>query len=321
MRNAVTALLIICCIAAVTEAEQLKVPDGCRPAQGAKPGPEGYANRIIHQKTGIELILMPTGDLTMGPARLAYQVTISTPFYMGKTVVTNAQYRRFVKASGYEGKADVDPDPDYDMYLRHWRGKSIMSDEDDYPVVWVSWKNASAFCRWAGLSLPSEAQWEYACRAGTTTSYYFGDDLKEFDKYGWANSSKEHHTHPVAGKLPNGWGLYDMAGNVWEWVEDGYLTYDHAWANSSKEYHPVAGKLPTGWKLYNMGGSIYATKYGPPPTDGSARLDGKMTKVLKGGSWGNGPSVCGTASRLNSAPTNASSEFGFRVILPMEDGG
>ena len=207
MRNTITALLIICCIASVTEAEQLKVPDGCHPAQGAKSGPEGYADRIIHQKTGMELILMPTGDLTMGPARLAFQVTISTPFYMGKTVVTNAQYRRFVKASGYEGKADVDPDPDYDMYLRHWRGKSIMSDEDDYPVVWVSWKNARAFCRWAGLSLPSEAQWEFACRAGTTTAYYFGDDLKEFDKYGWANSSRDYYTHPVAGKVPNGWGF------------------------------------------------------------------------------------------------------------------
>ena len=120
MRNAVTALLIICCIAAVTQAEQLKAPDGCRPAQGAKPGPEGYADRIIHGKTGMQMILVATGQLTMGSGKQAYQVTISTPFYMGKTEVTNAQYRRFVKASGYEGKADVDPDPDYDMYLRHW---------------------------------------------------------------------------------------------------------------------------------------------------------------------------------------------------------
>ena len=288
MRTAIAALMIICCVAAVAEAEQLRVPDGCRAARSAKPGPEDYADRIVHQKTGMELILVPSGEVTMGAGKRTYQVTIGTPFYMGKTEVTNAQYRRFVEASGYEGKADVDPDPDYDLYLRHWRGKSIMSNEDDYPVVWVSWKNAGAFCRWAGLSLPSEAQWEYACRAGTTTSYYFGDDRKEFDKYGWANSSKEYHTHPVAGKLPNGWGFYDMGGNVWEWVADDYVDYE------------------------------YADKYGLPPTDGSARLDGKMTKALRGGSWGNGSVVCASGSRHNSAPTNASSEFGFRVVLPLE---
>ncbi len=292
MRSIIAAFVLICCSAAVAEAEQLKVPAGCRPTGSAKAGADGYADRIIHRKTGMELILVPTGDLTMGPGgRHSFQVTISTPFYMGKTEVTNAQYRRFVKASGYKGKADVDPDPDYDLYLRHWRGKSIMSKEDDYPVVWVSWKNASAFCKWAGLSLPSEAQWEYACRAGTITAYYFGEDKKEFDSYGWANSSKEYHTHPVAGKLPNGWGLYDMGGNVWEWVEDDYVSYE------------------------------YTKKYGPPPTDGSARLEGRMTKVLKGGSWGNGPVVCGSAARHNSAPTNASSEFGFRAILPMGEGG
>ena len=220
MRNSITALLIICCVAAVAQAEQMKVPDGCRPAPGAQPGPAGYADRIIHDKTGMELILVATGELTMGSGKQAYQVTISTPFYMGKTEVTNAQYRRFVKASGYDGKPDVDPDPDYDMYLRHWRGKSIMSAEDDYPIVWVSWKNAGAFCSWAGLSLPSESQWEYACRAATATAYYFGDDLKEFDTYGWANSSRDYYTHPVAGKVPNGWGFHDMLGNVFEWVED-----------------------------------------------------------------------------------------------------
>ena len=267
--------------------EELKLPAGCRPAKGADAGAGGYADKIVHEKTGIELVLVPTGDLTMGAGRQAYQVTISIPFYMGKTEVTNAQYRRFVEVTGYNGKPDVDPDPDYDLYLRHWRGKSIMSKEDDYPIVWVSWKNAKAFCEWSGFALPSEAQWEYACRAGTTTRYYFGDDQKEFDKYGWANTSNEYHTHPVAGKLPNAWGLYDMLGNVWEWVEDDYVSYE------------------------------YVDKYGSPPTDGSARLEGKMTKVVRGGSWGNS-AVCGSGTRHNSAPTNASSEFGFRVMLPLE---
>ncbi len=82
-----------------------------------------------------------------------------------------------------------------------------------------------------------------------------------------------------------------MGGNVWEWVEDDYIGYG------------------------------YVKKYGPPPTDGSPRLEGRMTKVLKGGSWGNGPVVCGSSARHNSAPTNASSEFGFRAILLMEEGG
>ena len=287
MRSALVAIVVVSCLGTAAEAQQLKVPTGCRGAAGAKASFEGYAEKIIHEKTETEMILVPAGNFAMGPTKKV-QVTIGVPFYMGKTEVTNAQYRRFVEATGYDGKGDIDPDPDYDLYLRHWRGKSIMSAEDDYPVVWVSWKNAGAFCRWAGLSLPSESQWEYACRAGTTTSYYFGDDLKEFDKFGWANSSGDYYTHPAAGKLPNGWGFHDMLGNVFEWVEDDYVGRD------------------------------YLDKYGFPPTDGSARLEGKMTKVLKGGCWGNGPVACTSGSRHNSAPTNASSEFGFRTVLPLD---
>ncbi|MDP7133521.1 MAG: formylglycine-generating enzyme family protein [Planctomycetota bacterium] len=298
MRNAVTALLIICGVAAVTQAEQLKVPDGCRPAQGAKPGPEGYADRIIHGKTGIELILMPAGEFEMGSGKGAYQVTIGAPFYMGKTEVTNAQYRRFVEATGYDAAGDLDPDPDYDMYLRHWRGKSIMSSADDYPVVWVNWKNVKAFCQWAGLALPSDAQWEYACRAGTTTPYYFGEDEKEFAKYGWSNTSREYHTHSVAGKLPNTWGLYDMLGNVREWVEDDYV---------SNEYVELSQQ--PWWQR---------TRYAEPPTDGSARLEGRMTKILRGGSWGLGTVVCRSDSRYNYAPTNAGAEIGFRAVLALD---
>ena len=92
----------------------------------------------------------------------------------------------------------------------------------------------------------------------------------------------------VAGKVPNSWGFHDMLGNVFEWVEDDYV------------------------------GHNYFDKYGFPPTDGSARVEGKMTKVLKGGSWGNGPIACQSGSRHNSAPTNASSEIGFRAILSLD---
>ena len=279
MRNVVASSMIVVCMGGVAGAQPLKTPTGCRVAEGAKASPEGYADLIIHEKAGIQMILVPAGEFTMGSGVGVHQVTIGAPFYLGKTEVTNAQFRRFVEATGYDGTGDRYPAPDVDLYLRHWRGTSIMSPADDYPVVWVNWKNAKAFCQWAGLALPSESQWEYACRGGTTTSYYFGEDKNEFARYGWSNTSQEYHTHSVA------------------------------------------GKLPIGWKLYDMGGSIYAAKYGSPPTDGSARLEGKMTKVLKGGSWGNGPVVCGSGSRNNSAPTNASPEFGFRVILPMKEGG
>ena len=112
---------------------RLKTPVGCVVAKGARPDASGYADRIIHQKTGVELVLIPAGSFAMGfkepqgkqfgiPVR---QVVIRSPFYMGRTELTNAAYRKFVSATGYDGKADTDPA--YDLYLRHWRGKSLMS--------------------------------------------------------------------------------------------------------------------------------------------------------------------------------------------------
>ena len=295
MRCVIATILILSGAGTMVEAQALKVPAGCRAAAGAKASYEGYADKIIHDKTAMEMILMPAGGLTMGGGKLPlgagtkeYHVTISMPFYMGKTEVTNAHYRRFVEASGYDGKGDIDPDPFYDMYLRHWRGKSIMSQKDDYPVVWVSWKNATAFCRWAGLALPSDSQWEYACRANTTTKYYFGEDQDAFAEYGWANTSKEYHTHSVAGKLPNPWGLYDMLGNAAEWMADDYVHHSHV------------------------------DRFGKPPTDGSPRLDGKMTKVVRGGCWSYHPVHCQSGSRYNTAPVNASAEIGFRTVLAID---
>jgi formylglycine-generating enzyme required for sulfatase activity len=286
-------------------AVDMKAPPGCIPAQNAKPTAHGYADRVVHEKTGIEMIFIPAGTFKMGtddrnassnpkPAR---QVTITRPFYIGKTEVTNAQFRGFIKANpGYDGKADVDPN--YDHYLLHFRGKSVMSDADEYPVIYVSWQNANAFCDWAGLKLPGEAQWEYACRAGTTTKFSFGDDLADIPKYAWVDLAAKHRTHPVATKLPNPWGLYDMHGNVWEWAADDYIS----------EYHNA-------------------------PSDETIRRDpNSQTKPLRGGSWSTGPnrslsrtaswwysSVLGSVSRFNVAPGNAWHDRGFRVILPLMD--
>ena len=292
MKKHLLAVLLIGLSAAFVWSAEMVAPSGYSPAEGAKASAEGYANHIVHDKTGIELVLVSAGDFTMGDTgRFSsavmppHKVTLAKPFYIGKTEVTNAQYRKFVDASGYEGKPDTDPA--YDLYLRHWRDKSIMSAAADFPVVWVSWNNAKAFCDWAGLSLPSEAQWEYACRAQTTTLYYNGDEQKGFDEIGWGLTNSDALTHPVAQKKPNAWGLYDMLGNVWEWCEDDY---------------------------------VY--RYDGAPDDGSARVESPrtITRALRGGSWSNTtrPTTNSSASRFNSAPANASNDVGFRVLLPIQ---
>ncbi len=290
-RALITLLFILPGMSAQADSEgkqsmkaELRTPDSCVAASGAKAGADGWADRIIHEKTGIELVFIPAGSFTMGSreARPVHPVDVKEPFYIAKTEITNALYRSFLDATSYDGKGDTDPA--YDLYLRHFRGESLMSKDDDYPIVWISWNNAAAYCKWAGLKLPTEAQWEYACRAGTSTDYYFGEDEKDAGDYGWSHTNSEALTHPVALKKPNAWGLYDMHGNVWEWVEDDFV-----------------------------GG------YEGAPVDGSARIEGTMTKALRGGSWSNNTwfYVFGSSGRFNSAPGNASNDVGFRVSLPI----
>ena len=166
---------------------------------------------------GIKFKLIPAGTFTMGDAsgeddETPHEVTLTKPFKMGVHEVTQAQYEQVmgVNPSDFKGA--------------------------DYPVETVTWDDAVEFCRRlselpaekaAGnvYRLPTEAEWEYACRAGTTTKYSFGDDESDFGEYGWYRENSGRTTHPVGSKLPNAWGLYDMHGNVAEWCLDTYATY------------------------------------------------------------------------------------------------
>lgn len=135
-----------------------------------------------------------------------HRVTIDYDFEMGKYPVTNKQYGLFLDAHPDHPKPAFWDNPKFN--------------QPDQPVVGVSWYDAQAFAEWAGGRLPTEAEWEYACRAGSTTRYHFGDDEDQLGEYAWYGENSESTTHPVGEKLPNKWGLYDMHGNVWEWTDD-----------------------------------------------------------------------------------------------------
>ena len=163
-----------------------------------------------------EGVLIPAGTFVMGsPAGEAktekesamekqHKVTITRPFYMGKYELTQVQYQKVMgdNPSGTKG--------------------------DDLPVHNVEWQNAHDFCEKLGkqtgrdVQLPTEAQWEYACRAGTTTAYYNGNDFSALDKIAWYGANSDRKVHPGGQKLPNAWGLFDMLGNIREFVRDLY---------------------------------------------------------------------------------------------------
>ncbi|MBK8811544.1 MAG: SUMF1/EgtB/PvdO family nonheme iron enzyme [Acidobacteria bacterium] len=217
---------------------------------------------------GMEFVYIPPGDFMMGsdksddekPVR---KVTISEGFWMGKYEVTQGQWR-----------ALMDSNPSY-----------FKTCGDDCPVEQVSWNDAVEFIAKLNekndgfeYSLPSEAEWEYAARAGTT-----GDHYDSVDEIAWHNGNSDFKTHPVGGKKPNSFGLFDMSGNVCEWVQD----------------------------IYNEKG------YGGLPTDGSANLSvgDPGSRVLRGGSWFDGAYNSRSALRFRNSPSlGLNCSVGFRVL-------
>lgn len=244
---------------------------------------------------GLRLQPVPSGTFRMGTPpgrgkeneRPAHEVRFTRPFWAGRTEVTNGQYRRFLRETGYQpGSTGADT-----VYLRHFQGGSEMSPADDYPVCYVDWKNAAAFCQWLTESegragrlppgyvyrLPTEAEWEYACRAGSE-----GDYSRPLDLAGWYADNSSQHNHPAGTKVPNAWGLYDMHGNVWEWCLDWEASYAAA-----DQTDPV-----------------------PPPSG--------LFKIIRGGSWNSTNELCRSANRGSLAAGNCNPNLGFRVFLAPE---
>ncbi len=214
----------------------------CCAVQSCTPG---KGNVLI----AIDMVRIPGGEFMMGSEtgapdeRPVHRVRVDS-FYLGRTEVTVAQWRMFVRETGYVTQAEKRRGG----LVRATGGREVIRDAnwmnpylaqtDNHPVVLVSWKDTQAFCRWlskkTNLSyrLPTEAEWEYSCRAGSKGDYY-----GNLDKIAWYEYNSNGRTHPVGGKSPNAFGLYDMLGNVWEWCQDRY----------DKDYYRVGpGTNPTG---------------------------------------------------------------------------
>jgi len=198
----------------------------------------GLQKKIIDLGSGVtmEFVYIPSGEFMMGSPLdekrrdsdegPQHRVNISEGFWMGVYEVTNAQYQQFVKESNYNGRRESNAN-----YLRHILLENRMPEGgSDYPVRWVSWNNACALCEWLSVKqgktyrLPTEAQWEYACRAGTTTPLNI-EDHGLFLKSSGGRASSIRGTHPVGQNKPNSFGLHDMFDNVKEWCQDWYGSY------------------------------------------------------------------------------------------------
>ena len=204
-----------------------------------------------------------------------HHVRITKPFYLGSYELRVGQFRKFVDATGYktdgekDGKGGWGPDPATGTWGKRpdctWQNPGF-SQSDEHPVVNVSWNDAVALCRWLAekerkpYRLPREAEWEYACRAGTTTRFFFGDEAGELGQYAWYDKNSGRTAHPVGQKRPNPWGLFDIHGNACEWCED--------W-RGSKYYATSPAEDPTGpdsgWARVIRDGSYNGTRDYPRP--------------------------------------------------------
>jgi sulfatase modifying factor 1 len=234
----------------------------------------------IKAESGIEMVRIPAGRFTMGDKSEVdaqpHEVFVSS-FYIDKYLVTQQQYKKVMGENPSRWQADKNP------------------------VEQVRWSDAVKYCNarslkegllpcydlqtWQcnfdanGYRLPTEAEWEYACRAGTATMYFFGNDSSKLTDYAWLDENSGGKPHPVGQKPPNPWGLYDMCGNVWEWCNDFYKV----------DY------------------------YQQSPEENPRGPDAGETKVVRGGAWKFSADSCSSGYRYNEAPGYSDVCFGYDI--------
>ncbi len=302
-------LIVSACLSACSKRRQAAPAGPGNQASGnaaaTRPAPKPQKPRIpsslsveLAEDVKMKLTLVPAGKFMMGgeapPAELAARfkrygaaaehyaaeqpqrkVTISKPFYMGRWEVTRPEWTALMKT-------------------RPWDSKKCDKPNSGNIANHVSWDQAAEFCKAMSdktglkVALPSEAQWEYACRAGSKSAFSFGDDDSRLKRYAWyaANTliANEAYPHTAGRKTPNRWGLFDMHGNAAEWCSDWY---------DAKFYEKAPAADP-----------LNSTK--------------TEQRVLRGGQFGEYPDSCRSAYRAKANPTTTRCGYGFRVVIQVE---
>ncbi|MEZ5963204.1 MAG: formylglycine-generating enzyme family protein [Planctomycetota bacterium] len=231
---------------------------------------------------------VPKGRFRMGSRGFdedeepAHWVEMAADFYLGTFPVTQQQFDAWMDSMGKRH--------------RHWfEGGGLL------PAEQVTWAEAVEFCEWLGAerrlpagwvaTLPTETEWEYACRAGTTTEYWSGDGEAALAEVGWYDHNSGRRTHAV-GELPaNAWGLFDMHGNVWEWCVDRWKIHAYRTRRDGEAYEPRRAR------------------------ERAALGDSQAARVVRGGSWGDSAGWCRSAYRIRWRPGDRNPFQGFRVCL------
>ncbi len=255
-----------------------------RAVAAADPAPP----RDVRPASGPVMALIPAGEFRMGDARggpdaRPVRTVRVSAFYMDITEVTQASFQALTGLNTAKVRGDQNP-VEQTTWLHAARYCNARSEKEGLkpcynPDTWVCDVEAD------GYRLPTEAEWEYACRAGAATAYSFGDDPQKLAAYAWVKANAEGTPHPVGRKLPNAWGLFDMHGNVMEWCNDWYAVDAYAGGAAADPRGPVTGEF----------------------------------RVLRGGGWRSPPKAATCAGRAKDAPTSLDTclgypDYGFRCV-------
>jgi formylglycine-generating enzyme required for sulfatase activity len=278
MKHVIITTLLLSGVLVLTQGCERKTPNEATEAAGAGAKAGSQVENPKSEDDG--MVQIPAGRFTMGdqdePDAPPHEVTLSS-FYMDKYLVTQAEYEKLMKDNP-----------------SRWKNPQN-------PVESVRWSDAVKFCNarsraegrtpcydlttWQcnfeadGYRLPTEAEWEYACRAGATTSYFFGNSAAQLHEYAWFDKNSGGHPQPVGQKKPNRWGLYDICGNLWQWCNDFYQVDYYAESPQENPRGPQAGD----------------------------------TKVVRGGAWKFSDQNCRCGYRYNENPGYVDVCFGYDI--------